>query len=93
MQGDRFIAVTESPMPIVFDPITLNTIKRFNYPDRVPGQITTAHPHFDFQENAAYSYLVNLIPRCSYSIYRMDAHKWMTINNYTAAMFAGESFQ
>ncbi|HEY9880055.1 MAG TPA: carotenoid oxygenase family protein, partial [Leptolyngbyaceae cyanobacterium] len=25
-------------------------------------------------ENAVYSYLVNLIPQCSYSIYRMDAH-------------------
>jgi carotenoid cleavage dioxygenase-like enzyme len=74
MQGDRFIAVTESPMPIVFDPVTLNTIDRFNYHDRVPGQITTAHPHFDFQENAVYGYLVNLIPGCSYSIYRMDAH-------------------
>ncbi|MBD2001124.1 carotenoid oxygenase family protein [Leptolyngbya sp. FACHB-541] len=74
VQGDRFISVTESPMPIVFDPKTLNTVDRFNYQDQVPGQITTAHPHFDFQENAVYSYLVNLIPQCSYSIYRMDAH-------------------
>lgn len=75
MQGDRFIAVTESPMPIVFDPKTLNTIDRFNYHDCVPGQITTAHPHFDFQENAVYSYLVNLIPRCSYSIYRVESRE------------------
>lgn len=74
MQGDRFTAVTESPFPIVFAPETLNTIDQFHYQDRVPGQITTAHPHFDFQENAIYSYLVNLVPRCSYSIYRMDAH-------------------
>ena len=74
MQGDRFVSVTESPFPIVFDPETLNTIDQFHYQDHVPGQTTTAHPHFDFQENAVYSYLVNLIPRCSYSIYRMDAH-------------------
>ncbi|HEY9763607.1 MAG TPA: carotenoid oxygenase family protein, partial [Trichocoleus sp.] len=74
MQGDRFLSVTESPFPIVFDPETLDTIDQFHYRDLVPGQITTAHPHFDFQENAVYSYLVNLIPQCSYSIYRMDAH-------------------
>jgi carotenoid cleavage dioxygenase-like enzyme len=74
MQGDRFVSVTESPFPIIFDPETLNTIEQFHYRDRVPGQITTAHPHFDYQQNAVYSYLVNLIPRCSYSIYRMDAH-------------------
>lgn len=74
LQGDRFISVTESPMPIVFDPATLSTIDQFEYEDQVPGQITTAHPHFDFRENAVYSYLVNLIPQCSYSIYRMDAH-------------------
>ncbi|MBD3882406.1 carotenoid oxygenase family protein [Phormidium tenue FACHB-886] len=74
LQGDRFISVTESPMPIVFDPATLSTIERFDYQDQVPGQITTAHPHFDFRENAVYSYLVNLVPQCSYSIYRMDAH-------------------
>lgn len=73
MQGDRFTSVTESPFPIVFDPETLSTIDQFHYQDHVPGQITTAHPHFDFQENAIYSYLVNLVPRCSYSIYRMAA--------------------
>lgn len=74
MQGDRFISVTESPFPIIFDPTTLKTIDQFHYQDHVPGQITTAHPHFDFDENASYSYLVNLIPQCQYSIYRMDAH-------------------
>jgi beta,beta-carotene 9',10'-dioxygenase len=74
MLGDRFTSVTESPFPIIFDPETLNTIDQFHYQDHVPGQITTAHPHFDYQENAVYSYLVNLIPKCSYSIYRMDAH-------------------
>lgn len=74
MQADCFISVTESPLPIIFDPKTLDTIERFDYQDHVPGQITTAHPHLDFQENAVYNYLVNLIPQCSYSIYRMDAH-------------------
>lgn len=74
MMGDRFTSVTESPFPIVFNPETLETIDRFHYCDRVPGQTTTAHPHFDYRENALYSYLVNLFPTCSYSIYRMGAH-------------------
>lgn len=72
VHGDRIVSVTESPFPIVFDPETLNTVEQFHYGDRVPGQITTAHPHFDFAENALYSYLTNLIPTCSYSIYRLN---------------------
>lgn len=74
VQGDRFASVTESPFPIVFDPQTLRTIEQFDYHDRVPGQITTAHPHYDFGEDALYSYLTNLVPTCSYSIYRMNLH-------------------
>lgn len=74
VHGDRVVSVTESPFPIVFDPDTLQTVEQFDYHDRVPGQITTAHPHFDFGENALYSYLTNLIPTCSYSVYRINAH-------------------
>jgi len=74
MQGDRYTSITESPFPIIFNPETLETVAQFHYRDLVPGQITTAHPHFDYTENALYSYLINLVPNCSYSLYRMDAH-------------------
>jgi beta,beta-carotene 9',10'-dioxygenase len=73
VQGNQFVSVTESPMPIEFDPETLDTLEQFDYRDHVRGQITTAHPHFDFEQNALYNYLIDLTPRCSYNIFRMDA--------------------
>lgn len=74
VQGDQIVSVTESPMPIGFDPKTLDTFDQVDYQDAVRGQITTAHPHFDFEQNALFSYLVDLVPPCSYVLYRMDAH-------------------
>ncbi|HEY9735249.1 MAG TPA: carotenoid oxygenase family protein, partial [Trichocoleus sp.] len=72
VQGNQTVSVTESPMPIGFDPKTLTTLEQLDYKDHVRGQITTAHPHFDFEQKALFSYLVDLVPRCSYNIYRMD---------------------
>ena len=43
--GERFIAMTETPLPVQFDPHTLETAGVRPY--EVPGQLTTAHPHID----------------------------------------------
>lgn len=75
MMDDRFVSVTESPMPIEFDPETLSTLGQFHYHDAVKGQITTAHPHFDFQRNTSFSYVTNLAPPCTYNLYSMAAHE------------------
>ncbi len=44
--GERFIAMTETPMPVQFDAHTLETA---GVPPvrRRPAQLTTAHPHLD----------------------------------------------
>src|SRR5271156_30134 len=40
--GDEFLALTETPLPVVFDPATLETL---GVGPPAPGQMTTAHPH------------------------------------------------
>lgn len=42
--GERFIAMTEAPLPVQFDPETLAAM---GLPHGVPGTLTTAHPHLD----------------------------------------------
>ncbi|MBA2480661.1 MAG: carotenoid oxygenase family protein [Planctomycetes bacterium] len=45
--GGRWMALTESPHPVEFDPATLSTIGTFSFPDDIWGETTTAHPHED----------------------------------------------
>src|SRR6266480_1678305 len=45
--GERYVAMTELPMPVAFDPETLETLGVVEYEDRLAGQVTTAHPHHD----------------------------------------------
>ena len=42
--GERFIAMTETPIPVQFDAETLETA---GVAYDVPGMLTTAHPHLD----------------------------------------------
>jgi carotenoid cleavage dioxygenase-like enzyme len=50
----RFVAMTETPMAIEFDPSTLGTIGVFPFRDRVRGSLTTAHPLCDGGEWFSY---------------------------------------
>jgi len=47
--ADRFVALTETPLPIEFDPETLATIGGLAYNDQLPQRNIhdTAHPHYD----------------------------------------------
>ncbi len=42
--GERFITMTETPIPVQFDGATLDTV---GVAYEVPGMLTTAHPHLD----------------------------------------------
>ncbi len=46
---NRFVALTEIPLPIEFDPQTLHTLGAFIYADTLPKKDIhdTAHPHYD----------------------------------------------
>jgi beta,beta-carotene 9',10'-dioxygenase len=44
--GDLFVALTETPLAMVFDRHTLETLGTFDY-DKTDAQLSTAHPQFD----------------------------------------------
>jgi beta,beta-carotene 9',10'-dioxygenase len=65
--GERFIAMTETPMQVQFDPATLKAADVRPY--RTPGQLTTAHPHLDRASGSALNYAANLGPRSTYRFF------------------------
>ena len=67
--GRRFVAMTETPMPIEFDPETLATLGKAKYDDSLGGQVTTAHPHYDFAREDAVNYVAHFSRRNSYRVY------------------------
>lgn len=45
----HYVAMTETPNVIEFDPHTLDTVGVYSFDNAFPGQFTTAHPHLDFR--------------------------------------------
>jgi carotenoid cleavage dioxygenase-like enzyme len=68
---DHFLAMTETPLPIEFDPATLETLGVYDYGDSLPDGLTTAHPHFDFGRNETFNFTTSLDPPISHNIYRL----------------------
>jgi carotenoid cleavage dioxygenase-like enzyme len=68
--GERFLSMTEAPISIEFDPLTL---KSAGVPYMPPGNLTTAHPHFDRRDGAMLNFAVRLGPRNEYRFYRVPA--------------------
>jgi len=67
--GERFVAMTETPMPVQFDPHTLDTVGV--RPFETPGHLTTAHPHLDRGDGGMLNYAAKLGPRSSYRFFRV----------------------
>jgi carotenoid cleavage dioxygenase-like enzyme len=70
--ADRFIAMTETPMPVEFDPETLETLGPFEYDDDLPGLVTTAHPHRDFERDVTINYVTQFGRTSRYLVYELD---------------------
>jgi beta,beta-carotene 9',10'-dioxygenase len=68
--GERFIAMTETPLPIEFDAHTLATASVQPY--RAPGELTTAHPHGERGTGAMLNYAAKLGPRSHYRFFAVD---------------------
>ncbi len=70
--GERFIAMTETPIPVQFDAETLATA---GVAYEVPGILTTAHPHMDRATKGMLNYAAALGPRSQYRFFllRPDA--------------------
>ena len=69
--GERFIAMTETPLPVQFDPRTLEAADVRPY--EVPGELSTAHPHGDKASGAMLNYAAKLGPSSSYRFFEVPA--------------------
>lgn len=69
--ADRYIAMTETPLPIEFDPHTLETLGVLGYGDEMEGNITTAHPHIDHERGLAINYIIQFSRTSKYILYRI----------------------
>jgi beta,beta-carotene 9',10'-dioxygenase len=69
--GDEFLALTESPLPVAFDPRTLETL---GVGPPAPGQMTTAHPHRAPRSGELVSYATRFGPFTTYRVYAQDGH-------------------
>lgn len=67
--GERFIAMTETPIPVQFDPHTLETAGVAGY--EVPGQLTTAHPHLNRADGGMLNYAAKLGRVSSYRFFHL----------------------
>jgi beta,beta-carotene 9',10'-dioxygenase len=67
--GQRHLAMTELPLPVEFDPETLDTLGLLKWQDRLRGQLFSAHPHYDHRRDEMISYLAHVGVRNSYRIY------------------------
>ncbi|HWW67212.1 MAG TPA: carotenoid oxygenase family protein, partial [Solirubrobacterales bacterium] len=64
--GDSYIAMTETPLPVAFDPETLDALGVAYEP---PGIHATAHPHHDPERDELIAYATHFGPRSEYRVY------------------------
>ncbi len=64
--GERYIAMTETPLAVQFDARTLETV---GVAYEAPGQLSTAHPHGRRGDGAMLNYAAKLGPRNQYRFF------------------------
>ncbi len=67
--AEKFVALTETPMPIEFDLKTVKTIGPVIFDDTLKGQVTTAHPHYDPKTGESFNYLTHFGRQSFYHLY------------------------
>lgn len=68
--GERAVALTETPMPVEFDPQTLDTVGVVDYDDDLGGVTSTAHPHADPRTGDLVNFSLAFGRRSEYRVYR-----------------------
>lgn len=68
--ADQYVALYETPLPVVFDPKTLKTLGLFDYQDQLPHDNCweSAHPH-DSLDGSMINYIVEYGYHSFYTIY------------------------
>lgn len=67
--GERWIAMTETPIPVEFD---AETLAAAGVAYEVPGMLTTAHPHLDRDSGGMLNYAAKLGPRNRYRFFLLE---------------------
>jgi carotenoid cleavage dioxygenase-like enzyme len=67
--ADEFVAMTETPIPIRFDPDTLETRGHLAWEQQVDGQLTTAHPLHDDRRGETVNYVTEIGRHSTYSVF------------------------
>lgn len=71
--GERFLSMTETPMPVEFDPRTLETVGPGPVAEKADGLLTTAHPHHDHRRDALINYATRFSRTSTYRVYARRA--------------------
>lgn len=71
--GERYIAMTETPMPVEFDARSLDTLGHLEHADALGGQVTTAHPHHDGVREELVNYVARFARQSEYVLYGLAA--------------------
>jgi beta,beta-carotene 9',10'-dioxygenase len=69
----RFVALTETPLPVEFDPETLETVGVLEYQDGVEGIGTSPHPHTDPGSGDALNTITHFSRTSEYRVFRLLA--------------------
>lgn len=70
--GGDFLALTESAAIIAFDEQSLATNEVIELKNEVSGELTSAHPHYDFDNRYFVNFTVKLGRHSEYRYYRSD---------------------
>lgn len=70
--GEGFAALTETPLPVRFDPRTLETLGVVDFKDDLGGLLTTAHPQVDPVSGTVYNYLTDFGIPSTYHLYGLE---------------------
>lgn len=69
--GRRWVALTETPVPVEFDPETLETVGVYDWDDDLGALSNTAHPHHDPERGEALGQAIKYGPRSTCFVYRL----------------------
>lgn len=80
--GDEYVAMTETPIPVSFDPRTLETL---GVAAASPGHHATAHPHHDPERDEMLAYVTRFGPRSEYRLFAQRGGKQRMIARHKVA--------
>jgi carotenoid cleavage dioxygenase-like enzyme len=80
----EFVAMTEHPLPVQFDPRTLETLGIVHYDDQLAGQHGSAHPHHDFAQRKSVNYVTEFGIVSQFKVYGIPdgEHRRKLIGSY-----------